>query len=62
MKYKVEEIGAQFSNKGISQLERLLNQNSTDGFEFHSVIQIEKPGCLGLGKGYITYLAVYIKK
>lgn len=61
MKYKIEQIGAQFSNKGITSLEERFNQYSTQGYKFHSVFQIQKPGCLGIGAPTITYLAVYIK-
>lgn len=62
MDYKIKEIGASFSDKWIKQLEQVLNTSSDDGYEFHSVIQIEKPGCLWAGKGQITYLAVFAKK
>ena len=53
MEYKIETIGAEFSDKAISALE---------SYDFHSVFQIQQPGCLGLGRGTTTYLAVYVKK
>ena len=62
MQYKIEQIGAEFSNKGISNLVDRFNQHSEQGYEFHSVFQVQKPGCLGIGSPSITYLAVYIKK
>ncbi len=62
MEYKIAQIGAEFNNKGVKNLEWKLNKNSSEGFEFHSVIQVQKPGCLGIGKPSITYLAIYTKK
>lgn len=62
MQYKIKEIWASFTNKWISQLEQVLNTSSEDGYEFHSVIQVEKPGCVWVGKWQITYLAVFIRK
>jgi hypothetical protein len=33
------------------------------GAEFsHSVFQVSQPGCLGIGQGTVTYLAVYVKE
>ncbi len=62
MKYKVEPIGAEFSNKAIASLEKLLEARATEGYKFHSVFQVSQPGCLGIGQGTTTYLAVYIKE
>lgn len=61
MQYKVEQIGAEFSNRAILSLENRFNKYAEQGFKFHSVFQIQKPGCLGIGKPSITYLAVYTK-
>jgi len=61
MKYKIEQIGAEFSNSAISNLETRLNENAQDGYKFHSVFQVRKPGCLGIGTPSVTYLAVYVK-
>ncbi|SEO65597.1 hypothetical protein [Aquisalimonas asiatica] len=62
MKYKVESIGAEFSNKAISELEKRLESRASEGYKFHSVFQVSQPGCLGVGKGTTTYLAVYVKE
>jgi hypothetical protein len=61
MQYKIEQVGAEFSNKAISNLEQNFNKHAEQGFKFHSVFQVQKPGCLGLGSPTITYLAVYVK-
>ena len=62
MKYKIEQIGSEFTNKGITLLESRFNKYAEHGYRFHSVFQVQKPGCLGLGSPTITYLAVYIKE
>ena len=62
MKYKIESIGAEFSNKAISSLEERFSSKASEGYMFHSVFQIQQPGCLGIGKPTITYLAVYVKE
>lgn len=62
MEYKVESIGAEFTKKGIVELEKRLNSQSSQGYKFHSVFQIQQPGCLGFGKPTVTYLAVYVKE
>tara|TARA_B110000259_G_C13956481_1_gene378933 strand:+ start:639 stop:827 length:189 start_codon:yes stop_codon:yes gene_type:complete len=62
MQYKIDQIGTEFSNKGIQNLVSSLNQNGEQGWKFHSVFQVQKPGCLGIGKPSITYLAVYMKE
>jgi len=62
MQYKIDQIGTEFSNKGIQNLVTRLNQNGEQGWKFHSVFQIQKPGCLGFGSPSITYLAVYVKE
>ena len=48
MQYKVESIGAQFSNKAIAALEERLTSRANDGYRFHSVFHVSQPGCLGL--------------
>jgi hypothetical protein len=60
MNYKVESIGSEFSNKGIKELEKTLDTQAKMGYKFHSVFQVSQPGCMGVGKGTITYLAVYV--
>ena len=62
MQYKIEQIGAQFTNKDISNLESKFTKYAEQGYKFHSVFQIQKPGCLGIGTPTVTYLAVYIKE
>ncbi|MCA1773985.1 MAG: hypothetical protein LC677_15795 [Halomonas sp.] len=62
MHYKIESIGAEFSNKAISSLEQRFSAKASEGYKFHSVFQIQQPGCLGIGKSTITYLAVYVKE
>lgn len=62
MQYKVESIGAEFSNKAIANFEKLLSERASDGYKFHSVFQVSQPGCLGTGQGTTTYLAVYVKE
>jgi hypothetical protein len=62
MQYKIEQIGAEFSNKAIGSLEQNFNKHAEQGYKFHSVFQVQKPGCLGFGAPTITYLAVYVKE
>ncbi len=62
MEYKIETIGSEFSDKAISALEKRFSSRGSEGYEFHSVFQIQQPGCLGIGQGTTTYLAVYVKK
>jgi len=62
MQYKVESIGAEFSNKAISNLEKIFESKAAEGYKFHSVFQVSQPGCLGIGQGTSTYLAVYVKE
>lgn len=61
MKYKIEPIGAQFSNRDLPKLAERFSAQSTDGYRLHSVFQVVQPGCLGIGQGSVTYLAVYEK-
>jgi hypothetical protein len=61
MQYKVEQIGASFNNKAISSLEQRFNKYAEQGYKFHSVFMISKPGCLGFGQPTITYLAIYVR-
>lgn len=59
MKYIVEPIGAQFSNKDLPALAQRFSDHAAQGYRLHTVFQVVQPGCLGLGQGSITYLAVY---
>ena len=62
MQYKIEPIGAEFSNKAVTALaDRFTNQASA-GWRLHSVFQAQQPGCLGIGSPTITYFAIYIKE
>lgn len=62
MQYKIESIGAQFSNKDVSNLENRFTKYAESGYKFHSVFQIQQPGRLGIGQPTVTYLAVYVKE
>ncbi|MDT0496033.1 hypothetical protein RM530_01455 [Algiphilus sp. W345] len=62
MEYKVESIGAAFSDKAIAALGKRFESRAVEGYKFHSVFQVTQPGCLGLGQGTTTYLAVYVKE
>lgn len=62
MQYKVESIGAEFSDKAIKSLEKIFESRAAEGYKFHSVFQVSQPGCLGIGQGTVTYLAVYVKE
>ena len=62
MEYKIEPIGAEFSNKAITQLENNFTAQSNAGYRLHSVFQAQQPGCLGIGRPSITYLAIYVKE
>lgn len=62
MKYRIESIGAEFSNKAIKSLESRFEAHAADGYKFHTVFQVSQPGCLGIGQGTTTYLAVYVKE
>ena len=62
MTYKIEAIGAQFSDKDITNLTGRFNKYAESGYKFHSVFQIQKPGCMGIGAPSVTYLAVYVKE
>jgi len=58
MKYKIESIGAAFTDKAISDLSQRLSSQSNQGWELHSVFAVEKKGCFGSSEGQ-TYLAIY---
>jgi len=62
MEYKIEPIGAEFSNKAIAQLGNNFTAQSNAGYRLHSVFQAQQPGCLGIGRPSITYLAIYVKE
>jgi len=62
MDYKIESIGASFSKGDIKQLESQLSVQASEGYLFHSVFQVQKTGCMGIGKPEITYLAVFVRE
>lgn len=62
MKYMVEPIGAEFSDKAIKSLADHFTARANEGYKLHSVFQVSQPGCLGSGQGTTTYLAVYINE
>jgi len=62
MQYKIEQIWAEFSNKAITWLETRFNNYADEGYKFHSVFQVQKPGCLWAWWASVTYLAVYTKE
>jgi hypothetical protein len=62
MQYKIETIGTQFSNKDVAGLEARFTKYAEAGYRFHSVFQIQQPGCMGFGTPTSTYLAVYVKE
>lgn len=62
MKHRVESIGALFSPKDMDRLAKLLDQRSAEGYELHTVFQVQQPsGCLGIGGPATTNLAVFRK-
>jgi hypothetical protein len=62
MQYKIESIGALFSDDAVSSLEKRFESRASEGYKFHSVFQVQQPGgCLG-GKPTTTYLAIYVKE
>ena len=62
MNYIIEPIGAEFSQKAIQALSQRFNTQAAHGYKFHSVFQVTQSGCLGLGQGTTTYLAVYVSE
>ena len=61
MQYKIESIGAAFTDKAITSLSQKLSSESNQGWELHSVFPVEKKGCFGSSEG-TTYLAIYRKE
>ena len=61
MQYMIEPIGSQFSNKDVSTLAQKFTTRAGEGYKLHSVFHVTQPGCLGIGQGTTTYLAVYVK-
>ena len=61
MEYKIEAIGAEFSDKAAAQLGGRFSAQAQAGWKLHSVFQAQQPGCLGIGRPTITYFAIYVK-
>lgn len=61
VQYLIEPIGAEFSNKAIAGLSQRFTARAAEGYRLHSVFQVTQPGCLGIGQGSVTYLAVYVR-
>ena len=61
VQYLIEPIGAEFSSKAIAGLAQRFTARANEGYRLHSVFQVTQPGCLGIGQGSITYLAVYVR-
>ena len=61
VEYMIEPIGAQFSKKAVTALAQQFTSRAGQGYRLHSVFHVSQPGCLGLGQGTTTYLAVYVK-
>ena len=61
VQYLIEPIGAEFSNKAIAGLTQRFTARANEGYRLHSVFQVTQPGCLGMGQGTTTYLAVYVR-
>jgi len=59
MRYMIEPIGAKFSDRDVKSLAERFTQRAAEGYQLHSVFHVSQPGCLGLGQGTTTYLAVY---
>jgi hypothetical protein len=61
MEYRIEAIGAEFSDKAADQLADHLTAQAQAGWKLHSVFQAQQPGCLGIGSPTITYFAIYVR-
>ena len=61
MQYKIEAIGAEFTDKSIDVVANRFTENDSSGYKLHSVFQAQRAsGCLGSQKS-ITYYAIYMK-
>jgi hypothetical protein len=60
--YFIEPIGSEFSKKAVESLGQLFTSRASEGWKLHSVFQVTQPGCLGIGQGTTTYLAVYVRE
>ncbi len=60
--YLIEPIGAEFSSKAVGALAQRFTSKAAEGYKLHSVFQVSQPGCMGMGQGSTTYLAVYVRE
>ena len=60
--YLVEPIGAEFSNAALVSLAQRFSGRAGQGYELQFVFQVSQPGCLGIGQGSVTYVAVYARE
>ncbi len=60
--YLIEPIGSEFSNKSVTALAQRFTNRASEGYKLHTVFQVTQPGCMGIGQGTTTYLAVYVKE
>jgi len=60
--YLVEPIGAEFSNTALTALAQRFSGRAGEGYELQFVFQVSQPGCLGIGQGSVTYVAVYARE
>jgi hypothetical protein len=61
VQYKIEAIGASFSDGDAKNLAERFTSQGSAGWKLHSVFQAQQPGCLGIGSPSITYFAIYVK-
>ena len=61
MEYKVEPIGAQFSDKDLANLSSQFTAQAGSGYRLHSVFEAQQPGGCMNNKPSITYFAIYVK-
>jgi hypothetical protein len=62
MQYRIESVGAEFSDKAAGRLAERFTSQAAAGWKLHSVFQAQQPGCLGIGSPSITYFAIYVKE
>jgi len=62
MHYKIESVGAEFTDKSIQVLADQFTEHDASGYKLHSVFQAQRAsGCLNMQKT-VTYYAIYMKE
>lgn len=61
MQYLVEPIGKEFSTRALDALASRLSAKHSQGYRFHSTIEVTQTGCMGFGASGTTILAVFEK-